>query len=178
MRYTLYANNSFEVDFIWDEDFAEEMAYINSTTQVPEPQRANGLDFLKQRQLERKTRHLYDTLALALLRNAPTSGSPWQQLVLTLTQPPLHYEAHTERTPAPRAPVQRQALLLLGEHEAVEALVELTEKGDHLGWERAQVVVQPTGAYRFSFEWAGAPAYKLPRHYHRDGQATPPESPA
>ncbi|MDJ0364713.1 hypothetical protein QMK33_06075 [Hymenobacter sp. H14-R3] len=167
MRYTLYSDESFEADFIWDEDRAEVMAYINSTTAVPEPQRGAGLKNIKRMQLARKTQRIYEALALALLRNAPSSE--WQQLVLTLTKPPLIYEAYAEY-----APNRREALLLLGEAEAVEALVELTGKGDHLRWERAQVVVQPSGAYQFSFTWAGAGEYNLPRLYHREGQVTPP----
>jgi hypothetical protein len=80
----------------------------------------------------------------------------------------LQYEAEVAR-----ALGQRESLLLLGEAEAVEALHELTRKGDHLGWEKAYLSVQPSGQYRFSFGWAGAGQYNLPELYHRDGQVSP-----
>lgn len=168
LRYTIRPDDSFEADFIWDEDLAEEMAYIHSTADVPEPQRGAGLGHIKQMQLERKTARIYDALALCLLTNAP-SDDKWLQLVLTLTQPPLHYEAH-----AHTAPGLRTALLLLGEEAAVQALEELTQEGDHLRWESATLTVEPTGQYRYSFVWAGAGEFNLPNRYYREGQVSLP----
>jgi hypothetical protein len=165
LYFTLYPNHQFEVDFIWDEDLAEEMAYINSTRDVAEPRRSAGLDGLKTNQLERKTARIYDAIARSLLGNAPEDE--WQKLVLRITQPPLQYAAEVER-----APGQRAALLLLGEEAALAALEELTQEGNHLRWEKVHVFVEPSGKYRFSFEWAGASEYNLPELYHREGQVS------
>lgn len=169
--FTLYPNQQFEVDFVWDEDFAEIMDYINATEATPEPRRSEGLDRIKEQQLERKTARIYDAIAQSLLRNAPEDE--WRQLILKLTQPPLHYEAEVER-----ALGRRESLLLLGEAEAIEALNELTRSGNHLRWEKAQVFVQPFGQYRFSFEWAGAGEYNLPPLYQQEGQVKVPPATA
>ena len=170
LRSTVLADGSFETEFIWDEDLAETMAYINSTKDVPEPKRGAGLDRLKKDQLERKTNRIYDGLVQSLLQNAP--DNEWQKLILKLTQPLLQSVAEIER-----APGRHEPLFLLGEAEAIEALLQLTSKGNHLGWEKAYLTVQPTGAYRFSFEWAGAGEYNLPTLYHREGQVdVPPAS--
>jgi hypothetical protein len=83
LRYTLWPNSEFEADFIWDEDRAEVMAYIQSSKNVPEPRRSDGLNRLKKDQLERRTAHIYDAIAQSLLRNEP--DGEWQQLVLKLT---------------------------------------------------------------------------------------------
>ncbi len=171
LYFTLHPDKQFEVNFIWDEDFAEIMAYINSTMDVPEPGRSKGLDRIKETQLERKTARIYDGIARVLLQNAPPHA--WQQLVLTLTRPPLHYEAQAQT-----APDQRTALLLLGEEAAVQALEELTANGDHLRWESATLTVEPTGQYRYSFVWAGAGEFNLPTRYHREGQVTLPSTAA
>lgn len=171
LRYTLKSDKTFEIDFTWDEDLAEVMAYINSTAEVPEPKRGTGLDRLKQAQLERKTARIYDGIARVLLQNAPPHA--WELLVLSLTRPPLHYEAQAQT-----APGQRTVLLLLGEEAAVQALEELTQQGDHLRWESATLTVEPTGQYRYSFVWAGAGEFNLPTRYHREGQVTLPSTAA
>ncbi len=163
LRYTLKPDKTFEIDFIWDEDLAEIMAYINSTVEVPEPKRGTGLDRLKQEQLARKTARIYDGIVQVLLQNAPAPA--WEVLLLSLTWPPLHYAAQAQT-----APGRRTSSLLLGEEAAVQALEELTANGDHLGWESATLVVEPSGQYRYSFVWAGAGEFNLPTHYHHEGQ--------
>jgi hypothetical protein len=171
LRYILKPDKTFEINFIWDEDLAEIMAYINSTEAVPEPRRSKGLDHIKQEQLARKTNRIYDGIVQVLLGNAPAHA--WEILLLSLTRPPLHYEAQAQT-----ALGQRTSLLLLGEEAAVQALEELTVNGDHLRWESATLAVEPTGQYRYSFVWAGAGEFNLPKHYHREGQVIFPPTAA
>ncbi|WP_156176186.1 hypothetical protein [Hymenobacter terrenus] len=171
MHYIVRPDGSFDVEFIWDEDQAEIMAYIAATPHVPEPRRGNELDRIKKGQLERKTDRIYNSIVQVLLQNAPPHT--WEVLLLSLTRPPLHYEAQAQT-----APGRRTSLLLLGEEAAVQALEELTLEGNHLGWESATLAVEPSGQYRYSFVWAGAGEFNLPTHYHREGHVTLPSKEA